>query len=581
MGARRPAAHPRRAAAPHPHPARHRRHATELLEWVWTHCLATDWARRERVLRADIVSRTSRLATHGWAAVLRDLGRDREWLGDGQLRINRYDLPSRVLADDADLFFVPKHGSATWVGWDLPQRYAIYYPVTGALAQVDGRADDGLERLVGAARARLLRTLDGPSSTSALVASTGMPLGSVGDHLKVLLAAGTVLRRRSGREVLYWRTSLGDALVASGSASTRPGRGRLRRSAVEPTCPRFLVKICTRWVMDTHTPSPAPSSSRLSRRALLATAAASTVVALTAPSSSAARRSPAPETVALPDGIRPEGITSGPGTTYYVGSLADGRIVTGDLLTGSVATLLPGATGRALRGLFYDDHCGMVWAVGGVRERRHEGHVWCIDATTGAVMHDVVVPGAVFLNDLVVTHDAVWVTDSRVDRLTVITHDHATMTVSGPTFVPLTRRLARQPTGNANNANGIRLLPDGDIVLNNSRVGGLWQVDPATGVTQSIPVSGGPGITGGDGLETDGSVLYNVRGSGQYEVSVLRLSPTATGWAAKWVGARTDETLDIPSTATLAGGWLWAVNARFGVPSPGTASFWITRLPAA
>jgi hypothetical protein len=341
--------------------------------------------------------------------------------------------------------------------------------------------------------------------------------------------------------------------------------------------------------MDTHTPSPAPAPAhRLSRRALLTTAAASTVVALTAssassaPSASAAgRRSPAPETVLLPDGIRPEGITSGPGTTYYVGSLADGRIVTGDLLAGTVATLLAGAPGRALRGLFHDDHCGVVWAVGGVTTATGtEGHVWCIDATTGAVRHDVVVPGAVFLNDLVVTEDAVWVTDSRVDRLTVVTHDHATMSVSGPTFVPLSGAWPGNPSGNANNANGIRLLPDGDIVLNNSRVGGLWQVDPTTGVTSEILVSGGRGIVGGDGLETDGSVLYNVRGSGQYEVSVLRLSPTATGWAARWTGARTDETLDIPSTATLAGGWLWAVNARFGVTSPDTASYWITRLPA-
>ena len=341
--------------------------------------------------------------------------------------------------------------------------------------------------------------------------------------------------------------------------------------------------------MDTHTPSPAPTSAstpgpRLSRRALLTTAAASTVVALTAPAASAAtRRSPAPETVPLPAGIQPEGITSGPGTTFYVGSRADGRIVTGDLLAGTVEpeTLLPGATGRALRGLFHDDHCGMVWAVGGVATATGtEGHVWCVDATTGAVMHDVVVPGAVFLNDLVVTHDAVWVTDSRVDRLTVITHDHATMSVSGPTFVPLTGAWPGNPSGSANNANGIRLLPDGDIVLNNSRVGGLWQVIPATGVSTEILVSGGPGIIGGDGLETDGSVLYNVRGSGQYEVSVLRLSPTATGWAAKWAGARTDETLDFPSTATLAGGWLWAVNARFGVPSPSSAPFWITRLPA-
>lgn len=335
--------------------------------------------------------------------------------------------------------------------------------------------------------------------------------------------------------------------------------------------------------MDTHTPSPHPRPQpHPTRRAVLTTAAAGALVALTAPAVSATpgRRSPAPETVALPDGIRPEGIASGPGTTYYVGSLADGRIVTGDLLAGTVATLLPGAAGRALRGLFHDDHCGVVWAVGGVTTGSvTEGHVWCVDATTGAVMHDVVVPGAGFLNDLVVTESAVWVTDSRVDRLTVITHDHATMSVSGPSFVPLS---GAWPAGDgvANNANGIRLLPDGDIVLNNSRVGGLWQVTPATGATREIPVRGGPGIIGGDGLETDGSVLYNVRGSGQYEVSVLRLAPTATGWSAKWTGARTDDTLDIPSTATLAGGWLWAVNARFGVASPGTASYWITRLAA-
>ncbi|MCU1538268.1 MAG: hypothetical protein JWP82_2619 [Humibacillus sp.] len=117
-------------------------------------------------------------------------------------------------------------------------------------------------------------------------------------------------------------------------------------------------------------------------------------------------------------------------------------------------------------------------------------------------------------------------------------------------------------------------------MLNNSRVGGLWQVTPATGSTRETPVTGGPGIIGGDGLEVDGSVLYKVRGSGQYEVSVLRLSQTSGGWSAKWAGARSDETLDIPSTATLAGGWLWAVNARFGVASPGAASYWITRLPA-
>jgi len=39
----------------------------------------------------------------------------------------------------------------------------------------------------------------------------------VSDHLKVMLGAGLGLGLRSGREVLYWRTALGDALAAAGS----------------------------------------------------------------------------------------------------------------------------------------------------------------------------------------------------------------------------------------------------------------------------------------------------------------------------------------------------------------------------
>lgn len=325
--------------------------------------------------------------------------------------------------------------------------------------------------------------------------------------------------------------------------------------------------------MDAHNATP-------SRRAVLAGTAGSALVAITSASTSVAASPavPAPETVALPDGIRPEGITSGPGTTYYVGSLADGRIVTGDLLTGSVATLLPGATGRALRGLRWDPRTGLVWAVGNAGS---VSHVWAVDATSGAIVSDTEVPGAGFLNDVVVTTAAVWVTDSRVDRLTRIDLAAGGAPAGGPAaFLPLS---GAWPLGNGmfNNANGIRELPDAALILNNSRFGGLWRADTATGVVVPIPVTGGPGIIGGDGLARDGHVLYNVRGSGQREVSVLGLAQAGDAWTAKWLGARTDVSLDVPSTATIAGGWLWAVNARFGVPSPGTASYWITRLPLA
>jgi DNA-binding transcriptional ArsR family regulator len=189
--------------------------AVGLLRWVWNHTIETDWKRRERILRADIVARTARLATHGWASVLHDLGRDREWIGDGHLRINRYELPSKVLPPDARLCFVPVLTQASWVGWDEPGSYAVYYPVGGRLATTDVQRRGGLNKLVGSNRAAILRLLSEPASTTHLAAQTGLPLGAVGNHLKVLLDAGAVVRRRSGRDVLYWRTPLGNALIAA------------------------------------------------------------------------------------------------------------------------------------------------------------------------------------------------------------------------------------------------------------------------------------------------------------------------------------------------------------------------------
>jgi DNA-binding transcriptional ArsR family regulator len=187
----------------------------DLLRWVWSATLASDWPRRRRVLEADVVARTARLATEGWSGVLATLGTQRRWLGEGRLQINKYDLPSRDLSEARELSFVPVHGHDSWVAWERPERYAIVYPVTGAGTAPGSERGGGLARLVGGNRARVLTLLDEPHSTSQLTVLTGLPLGSVGNHLRVLLDGGAVLRRRAGREVLYWRTSLGDALVAA------------------------------------------------------------------------------------------------------------------------------------------------------------------------------------------------------------------------------------------------------------------------------------------------------------------------------------------------------------------------------
>ncbi|MFF9481752.1 winged helix-turn-helix domain-containing protein [Streptomyces sp. NPDC014733] len=197
--------------------------AADLLDRVWQGVVRPDWPRRSRVLEADVIGRAHRLSRHGWAAAVADLGPRTRWLGNGRLRINGADRPSRDLTG-ADLLFVPVGGPNGWVAWELPDSYAMIYPASGtALADGPGTGPDGpppvpdpLARLLGTNRATLLTLLAPPRSTSQLAALTGLGLGSVGGHLKVLRDAGLVSRRRAGASVLYRRTPAADALLGAG-----------------------------------------------------------------------------------------------------------------------------------------------------------------------------------------------------------------------------------------------------------------------------------------------------------------------------------------------------------------------------
>jgi DNA-binding transcriptional ArsR family regulator len=186
----------------------------ELLQWVWTHTVAPDWPERERRLRADIVARTAALSAHGWAGVLTNLNRNVRWLGDGRLQVNDYPDAPVSLHEAEQLVFLPAHCRRGWVVWDIPMRFGMVYPARGILVDPTSPAPDGLARLIGVNRADILARLDAPLSTSQLAVMTGLSPSTVSDHLQVLLGSGAVSKRRSGREVLYWRTPLGAALVA-------------------------------------------------------------------------------------------------------------------------------------------------------------------------------------------------------------------------------------------------------------------------------------------------------------------------------------------------------------------------------
>lgn len=196
------------------------RDVAALLEWVWETGIAPDWSRRERILRADVLLRSAVLGARGWSAVLPELHPRMAWLADGSLRISNNDLPDKDLTSADELVWYPADSPRAFVVWEPPRRFGAAYPVAGVHAD-PAPAAGGLVRLLGANRAEVLQRLAAPLSTTQLVQLTGLGLGTVGDQLAVLRGAGLVQRRRSGREVIYRRTNLGDRLVAEQWANGR------------------------------------------------------------------------------------------------------------------------------------------------------------------------------------------------------------------------------------------------------------------------------------------------------------------------------------------------------------------------
>jgi streptogramin lyase len=276
-----------------------------------------------------------------------------------------------------------------------------------------------------------------------------------------------------------------------------------------------------------------------------------------------------PARIDLPDGWQPEGITAGRGTTVYVGSLANGAILEVDVRTGARDVLVPGAAGEVAVGVEYEAGRNRLWVAGG-----GTGEVRVYDATTGALLRTYTFSPTGFLNDLVVTRDAVYVTDSGIQELKVIPLGSGGSLPASGTTLPLTGDIQYVP--NAFNVNGI-VAAGRWLILVQSVTGQLFRVDPDTGVGEAIDL-GGASASFGDGLELVGRTLYVVRNQLE-EVAVFRLGAKLE--SARLIGSivPAEEAADVPTTVAFQAGRLWAVNARFGTPPTPATDYWITRLP--
>ncbi len=197
-------------------------------------------------------------------------------------------------------------------------------------------------------------------------------------------------------------------------------------------------------------------------------------------------------------------------------------------------------------------------------------------AADDPVVEEVELPGAGFPNDLTRTPGGMWITDSARDRLyrVRVAPDGSAGGVARRPLSGDWDPVADDPPGTFG-ANGVRRLRDGDLVVVDSRDGGLFAVDIPSGVAEEIPVCGRRDLTGGDGLVLDQRILYVVRGRTDNRVEILQVRKAGGTWRAFYRRSVGDPDLSVPSTATLDRDSLWAVNAEFGT---GDETFEVVRV---
>jgi sugar lactone lactonase YvrE len=292
-------------------------------------------------------------------------------------------------------------------------------------------------------------------------------------------------------------------------------------------------------------------------RGLVGTGGLLGIVALTgitAPATAA----PADDEIVLLGASSAEGVTVGRGSTFYAGELFGGDIFRGDLQRGTVERIIDAPPGQMAVGLKFDDPSGLLFVAGGF-----SGQGYVYDAITRAAVatYQFGPPGGSLINDVVITQDGAWFTDSMQPKLyfvpigpTGLLGDFSVLTLSGP---------AADASGEFN-LNGIAATPDGrTLIVAHSTQEALYTVDPLTGASQLLVEVAGP-----DGILYEAGRLW-VAQPFRNQVTRLQPNPDLTGAVVEEV--ITSDLFQTPTTVAIHGNQLAAVNAKFDTGIPPTA----------
>ncbi len=276
-----------------------------------------------------------------------------------------------------------------------------------------------------------------------------------------------------------------------------------------------------------------------------------------------------PAVIPLPNGFQPEGIASGTGTTFYVGSIPTGAVYRGDLRTGEGDVLVPAQAGRSAIGLKYDERTGLLFVAGG-----QTGFAYLYNGQRGANVAAIqltTLPS--FINDVVITRDAAYFTNSSQPELYRVPLASNGEPMQTSETIPLGGDYVFTP--GAFNGNGIVATPNGKtLIIVNSVDGALYNVDPTTGNATLIDL-GGEAVPAGDGILLQGKTVYVVQNQFN-QIAVVQLSPDLTSGTI--VNTITSASFRVPTTIARFGNSLYAVNARFDTPAMPDTEYEVVRV---
>ena len=255
--------------------------------------------------------------------------------------------------------------------------------------------------------------------------------------------------------------------------------------------------------------------------------------------------------------VFPEGVAYRAGSqNFYVGSTTDGTIFKGTLGKKDTEVLLPPAAERPSAIGMKVDEAGRLYVAGGA-----SGKAFVYDTATKALLKvsdtPAVPAGGTFINDVALTSDAAYFTDSVRPVLFRMTRGAAGVSEATP-WLDFTGTALNYQTGF--NLNGVAASTDGKyLIVVQSNTGKLFRITVADKTVTEIDLGGGT-VKSGDGILLSGQTLYVVRNSATLIVPVTMSADFSSGTLGT---PFTDASLRFPTTIAQNGNRLLVVNSQF------------------